>query len=263
MGENRPRHIRDIAHLYLSRLDGPARPGERSILVAGTTRECFPAFHVANIAVTLSTLGHRVDLVELSGHPLNAGFFLSLPAPVYVDEAGDGSAVSALGQVTLTRSLPDRRGLGDGDRNGSGHIRVVHLPPVQDRRHLAALEDALEATDSPNLLYLAQGEGPAREAGQETGIYVVDVDGPRRSAGPENAVLLGRIDRWRSSLGDPIPPVLRDPQSMLGRAYRSLCESLVSPLLGTTQGSRHEGAPAPRRGVRARRKTRSASIRTR
>lgn len=257
MGAHKPRHIRDIAHLYLSRLDPPARDGGRCVVVAGVDRECFPAFHVANMAAALAGRGHAVRLAELSAEPLNTGFFLSLPPAVYIDPPSDGVGVSALGRVTLVHALAR-------ETSEAGRIDLVHLPPVAAATHGAVLQRVMDATGaSVTLLYLSAGDDPLPEPPEGAGICAVDVRGPRRDGPPRNeqpdgVVWLGRIDRWHSALCDPIPPVIRDPHSMLARSYQSLCESLIQ-----VQRSQYEEPAGPRRNVRAYRRTRSGSFRSR
>ena len=126
----KPRHIRDIAHLYLSRAEKPSRSGEGFLLVAGTGRECFPAFHTVNLALALSARGYLVDLVDISAEPLSVGFFLGLPPAVYQESSDNSPPVSALGQITLAHSLRAPVLHRESTRRGGRHVRVVHLPPV-------------------------------------------------------------------------------------------------------------------------------------
>jgi len=265
MATDKPRHIRDIAHLYLSGRGRPARKAARCVLVAGIDRECFTAFHVVNLAAAFSARGYAVRLAEISDEPLNTGFFLSLPPAIYVDPPGDDVDVSALGQVTLAHSFaPDTSHAEPG--GGTRPVHLIHLPPVEATAHDRVLRYVVNAVRAPlTLLYLTAGNAvgsagaPGLPAG--SGTCVVDVRGARRRGRQEGVVSLGRLDRWHSSLGDPIPPVVRDPQSVLSRSYQTLCEALVSPTLGSEERSTHEESNRAARGVRTYRKTRRAPFR--
>lgn len=166
-----------------------------------------------------------------------------------------------VGLPLRTRSV-HRGNTEEAPAGGGRRIRVVHLPPIVSGAHKRALEVATEeCTTLATMICFASGEGPRPNSGYPKEMYVVDVDGPARS-GSETAVWLGRIDRWHGSLCDPIPPVLRDPQSMLARDYQSIVDALVPALLGVVE-RKTNGQSRTARTVRTYRGRRNTAERSR
>jgi len=53
--ESKPRHIKDIAHLYLSRMEQRREAPPITLLVAADTKNAFSSLHTANLAAGLSS----------------------------------------------------------------------------------------------------------------------------------------------------------------------------------------------------------------
>ena len=232
-----PRHIRDIAHLFIS------RPRERSrrltILVSGLDRECFPALHVSNLALAVRSAGATVGINEISGLVPGCGYFLSLPPAVYLPTKGRASEwVSALGGLRLSHDVTAPEP--DPD------VCFVHLPPLT-RSH--AISSALAETpraDACVVLWPSLPEARS-EARSEAELSVADgmkaLGRVRYSAGRfvlrldhtvadhwEDLYPLGAVRGWRSTLSDRVPAVIRDPDSYLARSYLTAGEVLTARL---------------------------------
>jgi len=266
----KPRHIRDIAHLYLSRL--PRKSGERRrrVFVLASSRECFGGFHAANIALGFVRNGFAVELIEASGRLPCAGYFLRLPPEIYIKHRtqSPNESLSALGGVSVRYSHAPPTGgangpapgLAVGPRRGrAGTIEVVHLPPAGDmeamKNVLDVMPDAIAPSAVPRAVVLAPDEARAREAGRNafSGMPAVDwttlslekrITTTDRPADTGHS--LGYLVGWRTLLSDPVPCVVRDPESHVSRSYLSICDALVLPGAGLKE--RNEGK-SPRRSA--------------
>ena len=123
------RHIRDIAHLYISG-SRQREPAPRSCLViAGENKRCFPGFHAANLAAALAVRGCDVRLHERSGLLPNAGFYLALPPARYIRwDKSESETDPGLAGVTVDCST----GAVEAFRGESPRAQVdfLHVPPL-------------------------------------------------------------------------------------------------------------------------------------
>lgn len=254
----RPRHIRDIAHLYLSRLGATDGVTPKQVYVAATSRECFGGYHAANIALCFAQNGYSVQLIEVSGMLPCSAYFLGLPSRVYLRHKSHSpdESLSALGGVTIRFSEPREpdatdtaaAGVTTGlKRRSAGAVDVYHLPPMDE---VDALQDVLERAGrisgaEKRAVVLAPSESAAIEAGKR-------VFGPRvtwaalsllerryNSQGVSTGGRsLGYLVGWRPLLADALPCVLRDPDSHVSRSYSSVCDALLAPI--SAVGRRYE-----------------------
>lgn len=246
----KPRHIRDIAHLYLSRAKSDRRVTR--VWVTAVSRECFGAYHAANLALGIARKGHAVDLVEVSGVLPCAAYFLRLPPRVYLKHKAQApeEPLSALGGITVRFSLEERieapdlgsdgLAVGAPSRGSGRRVEVVHLPPASEFESLqASLARAREKADGGDVraLILATDESRARDAGRrfltgQEGVQWSTLSLERRvTAGDRSrngGRSLGYLVGWRQLLSDPVPCVVRDPESHVSRSYLSICDVLVS-----------------------------------
>jgi len=170
------RHIRDIAHLYIS---GARRrdPAPRAcLLVTGENKLAFPGFHAANLAAALAARGCEVRLHERSGLLPNAGFYLALPPTGYIpwNLADDETAIGLSG---VTLDYAPRRDEEVSGETTRPQVDFFHFPPLSgvtpagepsthERASVepAALECAalLRAQPRPILIVVVAGAGGPR-----------------------------------------------------------------------------------------------------
>jgi hypothetical protein len=251
-GFQKPRHIRDIAHLYISRRAMAEDERRRRVYVAAATRECFGAYHAANLALGFAQKGLDVELLELSRVLPCSGYFLRLPPSVYIKHKDQSphEALSALGGVNIRFAAPrttgddPARGISVGSRRRTtGTVEVFHLPPTSD---LDSIERALQEIDAADgnrapaqvrAIVIAKSDSDALEAGRlvfgdrpAVDWATLSLDGKRRLRdGAHNGFRsLGYISGWRSLLSDPLPCVMRDPGSHVSRCYLMVCDALLS-----------------------------------
>jgi hypothetical protein len=235
----RKRHIRDIAHLYIS----GARHGEPAphlcLVIAGEDRGCFPGFHAANLAAALALRGCEVRLHERSGLLPNAGFYLSLPPSRYIRwEDSEGEPDSGLAGVTVDCSTGAVKvARGDSPR---ARIDLFHLPPMTEKTR-AMDYPALsgEEPKTPVIVLLVGGERvrdrvPAGflERLEPDTVLVFHTDGSgaaEREAGSAADPAysgLGAVTGWGIALEDRVPVVVRAPDSGLSAAYFAAADAL-------------------------------------
>jgi hypothetical protein len=248
----KPRHIRDIAHLYLSRVPAGPRTGLARVWVTAVTRESFGAYHTASLALGFAHNGHAVELVEVSGVLPCTAYFLRLPPRVYLKhkEQTPDKSLSALGGISVRFSLERRVetqtvdspgfAVGATTRRSGRRVEVVHLPPASEPESLrACLAQARETAAGNDIraLVLATDESQARDVGRRflgghAGLVWSTLSLERRAAigdGSRNGGRsLGYLVGWRQLLSDSVPCVLRDPGSHVSRSYLSICDVLVS-----------------------------------
>jgi hypothetical protein len=237
MERHRPRHIRDIAHLYVSRMRKPEHGRRLRLIVAGADRSCFPGFHTANLAVALAASGCAVRLLETSGLQPNAGFFLALPPDVYLDgpalDAGGARAPSASALFGVDIAF----GLGGAPAEasaGRAAVEVIHAPPAEfESAWREAAAASVEGFTGPVAVVVLDGAGGAGRrllAGLPDPArgYVLRVAGLRGASAAGDIRDLGTVDRWHPALTDRVPPHVRDPESHLARAYRSVAEYILA-----------------------------------
>ena len=133
-GSARPRHIRDIAHLYLSRRKVPAAaaeegPGPLHLCITSSGRNCMSGFHTANLAAALAERQSDVRIFDLSGAQPNASFYFSHPPALYLDYTGDGRQrfIPALPRVSIAFDLDARPRRVNSP--GAPPVTIYHLPP--------------------------------------------------------------------------------------------------------------------------------------
>ncbi len=265
----RPRHIRDIAHLYLSRMPAGGRGADaRRILVTAVSRDCFSAYHAANLALGIARRGMDVELIEMSGVLPCAAYFLRMPPKVYLRHKtqSPGESLSALGGVSLRFSLDadsgTPQGAGDGITTGerrrrTARVTLFHLP-LANRQDLfdAALLRVMGtgAGAGARALVLAPDESMARETGRRLfggrqGVEWKTLSLEKRITTADRLGIeghsLGYLTGWRALLNDRVPCVLRDPQSHVARSYLSVCDVLAAA--GSNVKERNDGKTTPRR----------------
>ncbi len=222
-----PRHIRDIAHLYLSRMRRPGGGGVR-LVMAGMSADLIPAFHVANLALAAAARGITTRIEDRSGLPVNAGCFLGLDPSCWVaTEDARAVPVSAFARVTFTLN-PERESpveLADG-------VEIMHVPPFDagsehERTVCLTTSQAIPTV----VLYLAERDAeprPWREADERDYVdrRVAYVTRARRAGAEDDCA--GSFTRWRRALTDPLPVVVRDPDSRLARQYLEALSKLLT-----------------------------------
>jgi hypothetical protein len=259
----RPRHIRDIAHLYISRSASKDGSPPKRVYITPTSRECFGGYHAANIALGFAHKGYAVQLMEISDTVPCSAYFLRLPPSVYLkqkarvavpSQGAPTDSFSAMGGVMVRFKAPPNvsldiqpePGLAAGitaglRRRTAGAVDVFHLPPASD---VDALNHALDrATDfgradaGARAVVLAPSEAEAHEAGnrifgRRPRIAWVTMSLGERSHNADRSQNgrqhLGYLAGWRPLLADPLPCLVRDPESHVSRSYFSVCDALLS-----------------------------------
>lgn len=246
MLENRkPRHIRDIAHLYISRPQTRTDAPAVTLCVVAEDKRCFPGFHVANIAAALSGKNCPVRLLDRSGLLPNAGYYMSISPRRYTPREEDDAAGPTPGMagVEVDCSSGDTIALPQGSRYA--RVVLVHLPPLSpEDRFSEALREAKKRAGAAGILLVLRTARTADEgrlnslaaelrpeatfalmlAELHLGRTVESI-GPRM--GEPGAVDLGRIIDWERAVDDRVPPVVRSPNSALAQTYRSVSEALL------------------------------------
>jgi hypothetical protein len=271
MGDfQKPRHIRDIAHLFISRSAAKDSAPARRVYVVAVSRECFGAYHAANLALGFGRKDYAVELLEVSGVLPCSAYFLRLPPRVYIRHKvrSPHEALSALGRISIRFSLPGDRenadvaatGIEVGPRRRSaGAVEVYHLPPMCDLDSLErVLAETVELGDTTatssasgrvraKAVVLAPRESEARKAARRLFQNRTAVDWSTLSlddrfggsvGSSSSRRCLGYLAGWRSLLSDPLPCVVRDPGSHVSRSYLSVCDALLSP--GSSEEEKHD-----------------------
>jgi len=255
----RPRHFRDIAHLYISRSTSKDGSPPKRVYITPTSRECFGGYHAANIALGFAQKGYAIQLMEISDTLPCSAYFLRLPPSVYLRQKALGAApgtgaptdtFSAMGGIMVRFIVPPdvspdnepEPGITAGlRRRTAGAVDVFHLPPTSDVDALnQALDKATEfgrADAGARAVVLAPNETEAREAGlrifgRRPRIAWVTMSLGERSQNAGGSQYgrqhLGYLAGWRPLLADPLPCLVRDPESHVSRSYFSLCDALLS-----------------------------------
>jgi hypothetical protein len=253
-----PRHIRDIAHLYLSRMPRPGA-GTVRVVVAGTSADVIPGFHVANLALAAAARGVPVHIIEASGLSASTGYFLALDPRCWVagangrgphaaDGNGQGPTVTAFPRVSFTRIREVEAKPGAIDQPPAG-IEMVHAPPCdagEGHTDVVAREAARRCRTI--VLYLAAREPepcPWRPGQTHPDVVyrVAFVTRAGRAGGQDGCV--GTFTRWTRALTDFLPVVVRDPGSRLARQYDDAISNLLAdtPLLAYRGAWTHHTSP--------------------
>lgn len=229
----RPRNIRDIAHLYLSRSVNPAETSVLNIFVAASTKNSLPGFHVANIAAALATRLATVRVFELSGHLPNVAFYFARRPREYLVGFGEAIGEFSPGLNSISIAFDPIRLMSEHDRQDQTRVNVIHLPSADDavaRRDLMNRLEGRLAGDHWGLCIAAGHAPPPRSLGADLGVrmlFTVSVDGEPTSAAPKGPGDLGQIVGWDGAVSDRLPAVVRNPRSRLSRQYLAVVESLL------------------------------------
>jgi hypothetical protein len=228
-----PRHVRDIAHLYLSRMRRPGAGGVR-LVVAGMSADVIPAFHVANLALAAGARGLSARIEDRSGLPINAGCFLGLDPSCWVArEDGPVAPVAAFARVSFTL-IRERESpvMGSSPTDLRERIEVVHISPFDaGPEHARALPLAISDAIPTVVLYLAECNTeprPWRDVRERVGVVgrVAYVSHAAQAAVEDGCS--GAFTRWKRSLTDPLPLMVRDPESRLARQYTDVLSNLLA-----------------------------------
>lgn len=246
----KPRHIRDIAHLYLSRLQSPSRGPRATILITADSKRCFPGFHSANIAAAFASKRLNTSLFELSGLLPNGGYFLALPPHRYIRWNSDENdrAMSGMAGIKICYSLQAHPRF--GSHTGRPQIDLIHLPPVSPRPPFQSVLESIRDFVGEQVLVLFLGMnagtefeflGSATEGSDEWTLCCVGLDDgfSFMLKGDRRVTDLGRLGYWQGRLNDRIPIVIRIPESALARTYSSICDTI---LFRINQSMRKAGA---------------------
>jgi hypothetical protein len=239
MAESRkPRHIKDIAHLYISRLKSPSRGPRSSLLITSNSRNCFSGFHAANLAAAFASKRMNASLFELSGLPANAGYFMALPPHRYIRWNKDEGARSIPGMagVKISFTLDTRPSF--GRRIGRPHIDIIHLPPVFPNQPFQSVIEKVrgEVDKRAVVLFLGMDAGEGLEflksaLNQSTDWAICNLNLEAgvsdMTAGDRRSSDLGQLGYWEGRLTDRVPIVIRVPESALARTYSSICETIL------------------------------------
>lgn len=256
----KPRHIRDIAHIYLSRLQS-CRPAEHDrLVVCGDSRKTFPAFHTAALAAAFALKGSgpnsSLDVIvyDVSGVLPNVGYYFALPARTYfarnrVDPSG---RVQALVGVSLGFSWEwdELR----SSKASSPRLEIHHIPPYENRRGFRNALAELRRMPAGNTVFLSitldcDNQCEIREAVAsclgDTPVLTLGVGTGHREYVADQ---IGTVTAWESSVADRIPMVCRDPRATLARRYQSICEGVIYKIRENRR--RYSGAHSGRQPVR-------------
>jgi len=236
------RHIRDIAHLYISGSRDRAPAPRVTLLIVGENRACFSGFHAANLAAALSARGCSVRVSERSGLLPNAGFYLALSPSQYIrwDDA-ESEPVAGLAGVMIDCANGEFE-----PSSGESHrprVDLVHVPPSSDDKSLETSLRLVDETAQPLAIMLIvdfdqappgtpvyQGV-PACLAERLKSVATFVLHSSDRANEPRiddpSVCDLGTVVGWESALGDRVPPVVRAPSSALSSAYFAVADNVL------------------------------------
>lgn len=237
----RPRHIRDIAHLYLSKKRNGEKPAPSTVtvnlLLTSGERSCFSGLHAANLAAAFCHRQADVRLFELSGVLPNASFYFSHPPRVYLNQESRSAGLAIPGLSGVTLSFDGTNGSGRNSKSQAIRVNLFHLPP--------AATIAAVAEEAGGITSHARGDRWGILLTRSTGTATEHCDTICRTLAPSQLLMLalqrgistkavhadvgdlGRLDNWERTLADRVPIVMRDPSSALSRAYMSICDSIL------------------------------------
>jgi len=235
----KPRHIRDIAHIYLSRLQSSRSVAHDRLVVCGETRKTFPAFHTAALAASVALKGSAapapldVTVFDVSGILPNVGYYFALPAQTYLARNHDRCAVRVTALMGVKLAYSWHRNDLRSTVASSPRFEIHHIPPYEDRKRFQHALTGIRRAPAGNTVFLfitQDGErlSDMREAVSscmgETPVYTLGI-----GTGPPEFIAnqVGTVTAWESSVADRIPTVCRDPLSTLARSYQSICEGLL------------------------------------
>lgn len=235
----KPRHIRDIAHLYLSRLQSNRPAAHDRLVVCGESRNTFPAFHTASLSAAFALNGCAADsplevtVFDTSGVLPNAGYYFALPARTYLARSRGEHLRRITALVGVTLHLGRQQNEPERFAASAPRLAIHHIPPFEDgsgfRHALAELRRA-PAVNTVFLYIIREGEqvDSLREAVgsclADTPVFTLGVG---TGSGEFVAGQVGTVAAWESSVSDRMPVVCRDPAATLTRRYHSIREGLI------------------------------------
>lgn len=254
----KPRHIRDIAHIYLSRLENTRPLAHDRLVVCGESRKTLPAFHIAALSAAFAlkrSAAHApltVTVFDVSGVLPNVGYYFSVPSRTcLMRNRGESSGlVTALLGIKLGFSWGPAEH--EGTAQSSSGLEFHHIPPFEDRKNFQHALARLRRAPLGNTVFLfitrhGEQEREMRDAvASNLGEYPVYTLGVERGRREFAADQLGAVSAWESSAADRIPAVCRDPQSTLARRYQSLCEVLIYKIQENRRKCRGANTGGPR-----------------
>lgn len=242
---HKPRHIRDIAHLYISRPRYRSKAEPVALWIAGENRGCFPGFHVANLAAAMAARDWSVEVLERSGLLPNALFYMALPPREYMGWDGcEQGPTPGLGRVTITmapREHPEPRASNEpmekGDLPVGPRLEITHLPPLHPEGPFQSGLGEMSVQPGAVTVFLAltmddffKSAGAASvQALGVTGWGVLHLGDTGHPSQTDDSTTfdLGNIGGWMGSLTDRVPVVVREPGSLLSRTYDSISDNLL------------------------------------
>lgn len=252
----RPRHIREIGHLYLS-TRGRERGAASLLVMAAPSRECFLAMHASNIAAALalrrfsSLFTPKVAIIDLGDTLPNTGYYLGLPPTRYL--AGDvaSSDRAEVGFLGIDVFFSMEAASESGRMLSNNRLGVVVLPELE---RFGSAEEMLRragecAADAKALLYCFGSEEQyallddlVSVSGWEHPVYLLSLDCSCKGIGcGDGFAPIGKLSGWPRWLYHRLPVVLREPSSITAASYMSACESLLFKM---GRERRHRLAPA-------------------
>jgi hypothetical protein len=235
----RPRNIRDIAHLYLSRRQNFKQPPALNIFLAGQSKDCFSGFHVANLAAAFAVRGAKVRVFELSGLLPNAAFYFSHPPGVYLKalRGKDREFSPALNAISVT--FDSIRLMSERPATEELRVDLIHLPTMGDgEEHSELLSNLRDRCQGERWgLFVRRDEEHSRDrlfyhrlgasATFTLSLSKSNGSSPVKSVASKS---LGSIAKWETAVEDRVPIVARNPNSGLAREYLSICESILGQI---------------------------------
>jgi hypothetical protein len=233
---HRPRHIRDIAHLYLSRKPTKDRSLALNLFVCAGGKDCLSGFHASNIAAGMSMRRATVRVFELSRLLPNVAYYFSHRPEIYLKPLVGAARDCLPGVDGITIMFDSSRLSDEPPAAESFHVNLIHLPT------LGATEDSAELLSTLRdrclgerwVIYLTRdaGEPEAPRFGEWLGASeTFTLRLPRRGepTGMPAAVgkSVGAIRGWEARVEERLPVVLRNRDSRLARDYLALCESVL------------------------------------
>lgn len=235
----KPRHIRDIAHIYLSRMQSTRPAAHDRLLVCGESRATISAFHTAAMAAAFAmkgASGHAaldVRVFEVSGVLPNTGYYFALPAHLCLGFGADTSPAWTTALFDLKVCFTENPEPAEALYGGSSRLEIYHVPPYENRDRFLRMIERLRRKPAGNTLciYVTHDGSGVDEAQaamstlQEMARFCTLHVGP--GSGIADSRQLGCVRGWESRVTERIPAVCRDPRATLVRRYDSICEGLI------------------------------------
>ncbi len=252
----RPRNIRDIAHLYLSRSPSVTRSTTLNLFLSAETKDCLSGFHAANLAAAIALRQARVRVFELSGLLPNAAYYFSHQPGVYLGSADAPRREFSPALNTISITFDPIRLMGESSVSDHLRVNLVHLPTIDDGEEFAATLAALKdrCPGERWVLRLTREPGQSRDGLfsewlDVSGSFTLLLPESDKVTGAVDTMSLGSIRRWEAAVEDRVPIVVRNPRSGLAREYVSLCESILGQINSSRRrnGRERSNGSSPRR----------------